>query len=713
MLGAGAYSYTVSAISALDGSTFAGVTSMKGTLDNVAGVLNIDAGGGDNTLMVSDAGSRVGATGALLTNSLISGLAPADISYQASGTFAGGITVWSGYGNDTIDVTSTRKDNGAGVRTITTLNTGLGDDNVTVSLSAATDGFFVLNTQGPFNHDYLQPGTVSSDNDTVNASASSLPLIIFGGQGNDTITGGSGNDIIFGDRGRVVYYDNLGNVAQVLGNGGLGDMTDGLVHQASYAYSTDLGVGGNDYIAAGEGNNIAIGGANGGALSGGFNGDYLVAGSGNDIMIGDNGEVLTNSAGLVTRYATTDTVASTGGNDSIQTGNGNNTVLGGMGDDTITTGNGTDTILGDNGTVQMDAAGLVFQQIESSQIGLGGNDKINTGSGRKIIVGGFGADTINGGVDPLTGVQIGAASDHIVLGDNGQVLYNAGGQVVSYETTDTLAATGGDDTISVGDGNNTILGGMGADTITSGNGTDTILGDNGFVQMDAVGNNYAQIGTKSQTSAGGGTTDLGGNDIIHAGSGNKNVLGGDGADSIILGAGNHIVLGDNGTVTYVAMGQTGAGLPLRYETTDTLAATGGDDTISVGDGNNTILGGMGADTITSGNGTDTILGDNGFVQMDAVGNNYAQIGTKSQTSAGGGTTDLGGNDVITALEAETKNVLGGDGMDTHHPGCRQRDGEQPHRARRQRHGDLCGDGPDGGGTAAALRDDRHAGCDRR
>ena len=84
-------------------------------------------------------------------------------------------------------------------------------------------------------------------------------------------------------------------------------------------------------------------------------------------------------------------------------------------------------------------------------------------------------------------------------------------------------------------------------------------------------------------------------------------------------ASNHIVLGDNGTVTYVAMGQMGAGLPLRYETTDTLAATGGDDTISVGDGNNTILGGMGADTITSGNGTDTILGDNGFVQMDARG----------------------------------------------------------------------------------------------
>lgn len=39
------------------------------------------------------------------------------------------------------------KDTATGQRTSTVLNTGEGDDTVTVTLSAGQDGFFVLNTQ--------------------------------------------------------------------------------------------------------------------------------------------------------------------------------------------------------------------------------------------------------------------------------------------------------------------------------------------------------------------------------------------------------------------------------------------------------------------------------------------------------------------------------------------------------------------------------------
>src|SRR5206468_1495618 len=101
---------------------------------------------------------------------------------------------------------------------------------------------------------------------------------------------------------------------------------------------------------------------------------------------------------------------------------------------------------------------------------------------------------------------------------------------------------------------------------------------------------------------------------------------------------NHIVIGDNGVVTYVPITLTGAGLPWVYETTDTLAVTGGVDLITVGDGNNTILGGMGADVIktdtgtgvgSTGSGTDTIIGDNGVVEMDVQGDKYARVATKS------------------------------------------------------------------------------------
>ncbi|MEK7246905.1 MAG: FlgD immunoglobulin-like domain containing protein, partial [Chloroflexota bacterium] len=58
---AGAYSYTVTATRA-DATTFAGTMAMRGTLDGVRGLLNIDAGAGTNALMVSDAGSRVADT---------------------------------------------------------------------------------------------------------------------------------------------------------------------------------------------------------------------------------------------------------------------------------------------------------------------------------------------------------------------------------------------------------------------------------------------------------------------------------------------------------------------------------------------------------------------------------------------------------------------------------------------------------------------------
>ena len=134
----------------------------------------------------------------------IRGLSAGPITYQASASanFADGITVWAGYGDDTIAIDGTHNRAVPGLRTVTTLNTGLGNDSVTVDLDTGTDGFFVLNTQGPYN-----PYLTLADRDRVNASASTLPLIIFGGQDNDQIISGTGNDILFGDRGRVHYFD--------------------------------------------------------------------------------------------------------------------------------------------------------------------------------------------------------------------------------------------------------------------------------------------------------------------------------------------------------------------------------------------------------------------------------------------------------------------------------------------------------------------------
>ncbi len=100
------------------------------------------------------------------------------------------LEIFLGSGGNTFSVNGTMK-RSDGFRTITSLNTGAGNDNVTVNLSAATDGFFALNTE--------------AGDDTVDAHNSTLPLVIFGGEGNDNITGGQGGDIIFGDEGLVDY----------------------------------------------------------------------------------------------------------------------------------------------------------------------------------------------------------------------------------------------------------------------------------------------------------------------------------------------------------------------------------------------------------------------------------------------------------------------------------------------------------------------------
>ncbi|MDP3511174.1 MAG: hypothetical protein Q8S20_00365, partial [Sulfuritalea sp.] len=397
---------------------------------------------------------------------------------------------------------------------------------------------------------------------------------------------------------------------------------------------------------------------------GGDGNDQITFTTGDHVVFGDNGMITYVAMDLVGEgkarlYETTDDLTGTGGVDNITLGDGNNTILGGMRGDTIASANGTDTILGDNGFIQRDVEGnnfaLIATKSQSSTTGpqsvtdLGGDDIITGLTGAKRAFGGDGNDQITF-----------TTGDHVVFGDNGMVTYVAmdlvgEGKALLYETTDMLALTGGNDSVTLGDGNNTVLGGLGVDIISTSAGSDTILGDNGFVQMDAEGNNFAQVATNSQSTTGGTITDLGGGDVITGGTGDKTVLGGDGADAVTLATGNHTVVGDNGAVTYVTLGATGAGNILSYTTTDTVATTGGGDTVTLGDGNNVVLTGTGSDAITTGTGTDTIVGDGGTVTMNATGTLFESIDSTMPL--------LGGNDVITSADG-TKTILGGVGADT-------------------------------------------------
>src|SRR5204863_3464905 len=118
-----------------------------------------------------------------------------------------------------------------------------------------------------------------SDDDTVNASASSLPLVIFGGWGNDSITGGSGNDVILSDFGRVQYVDPAtGQIIASLGAGGHGDSTSSQIVDPTWIYSRDLTLGGNDTVQGGAGQDILVGGAAN---------DMIDGGTADDLIFGD------------------------------------------------------------------------------------------------------------------------------------------------------------------------------------------------------------------------------------------------------------------------------------------------------------------------------------------------------------------------------------------------------------------------------------------
>ncbi|MDA1273124.1 MAG: hypothetical protein O2960_03590, partial [Verrucomicrobia bacterium] len=616
---------------------------LRGDLNQILGTLNLDLGDGRHLLMISDESANVGdgtagnpvritdqpVAGLPPTEITITGLTPAPaITYKAApaGNLADGVTIWTGWGAETIFVDGAhQRGNGAigSLRTVTTLNTGLGDDSVTVDLNAA-DGFFVLNTQGPEN---AFVGLLS-DRDNVDASTSTRPLVIFGGQDDDTIRGGKAADIIFGDRGLVTHFSGVTPVA-VFGNGGPGDRTDGVERALGFVATTSPEVGGNDTVYGLEGRDF---------LFGGFGGDLLDASASDvadDILVGDNGEARFSN-GIITQVNTTST--SLGGNDTVIAGKGANIAFGGVGNDTIVTGgdNLPDILVGDNGTANFDAANGRLLEIFTSAPADAGADVLTTGDGNSVVFGGSFSDLITSG----------AGSD-IVVGDNGHALFHSSTYVlVSIASAVPEQGTGVgrlvegvtyDDVINAGVGNNIVIGGSHSDYIFTLGGDDTVVGDNGNATFDATG--ILRVIQTDDPSHGDGDRILTGNgaDIVLAGSGSDFV---DAGSEALGDISRDIVAGDNGRAEFDAAGF----LALIFAT---VPDTGGPDTILLGGGNNVALGGADKDTITGGSGNDIILGDNGSATFDPASHLLVDIHTTDPVDADWDLIDAGnGNNVV-------------------------------------------------------------------
>jgi Ca2+-binding RTX toxin-like protein len=489
------------------------------------------------------------------------------------------------------------------------------------------DGAFAVNTQG--------------GDDTVDASASSLGIVIFGGLGHDTITGGSGDDIIFGDRGRVDYFNEGDAIVTRLGDAPepiTGFVTTQVVDDpnslvtiedsgASFPVPDDVadGMGTDDiglrglYVDINNGagflQTIRLIEDNTGTtltLTEPFDTDLDLPGP----VPGDESEYRISTIpedqtdGVVRDPTLLITVDNgMGGMDTIDAGPGNDQVFGGAEGDTISAGIGDDLVVGDAGRLDRsrdpaapadpgfgEVVGSLYDRLRTIAFDQGGADTIGGNAGADLILGGSSGDTVYG--DDVAGSAGAGDLADVIVGDNGEIEFVDG--VISHIfTTDTTEATGGSDTISGNAGDDLILGGVnGSSDVLSGNGGDDILlGDDGeLVYDDSIDPDLATLDFVRT-----GNVSLGGPDMIFGNAGEDLIFGGKGGDWIEGGSDDDLVFGDFAEAKLLAN---------QLDVVKTIDATeGGADVIFGNEHDDLLVGGAAGDFIDGDGDDDLIFGD--------------------------------------------------------------------------------------------------------
>ncbi|MCA9060805.1 MAG: calcium-binding protein, partial [Planctomycetaceae bacterium] len=333
---------------------------------------------------------------------------------------------------------------------------GMAGDQITAGTGTNT----ILGDEGTTQFDASGNLTLAESTNAVRGAADTFTLgsgtyRVIAGAGDEDITLGSGTNYVIGDAGRI----------RVNGDG------------TTTIESTDETVSGADTLTVSEGYNVLIGGS-------GIDDVTVQAGGGGSataIVIGDNGSLTLSSSGdlLSITSLSGDT---NGAADTISLTSGTNAVIGGAGADQITAGGGTNTVIADDGEAQFFADGSL-RLIQSTNSGNGANDTISLQDGTNTVVAGAGADqvTLGGGSNFVLGDE-GRVE---VLTDGGGV------PTGTTEVRTMNAAVGGADDISIGAGFNVVIGGAAGDTIeTTGSAVGArgiVLGDNGRLVLDNSG----------------------------------------------------------------------------------------------------------------------------------------------------------------------------------------------------------------------------------
>ena len=430
-----------------------------------------------------------------------------------------------------------------------------------------------------------------TDDDTVVGTASTLPLIIFGGYGSDDLRGGQGADAIFGDRGLVQWHAGGVLVAQS-GNGGVDDFTDGVLRPSTLITVRDNYLGGNDTIRGLGGEDVLIGGTGGDRIDGGL---------ARDLIFGDNVELdrrttLGNHTNPRFRVLSGTQLYSTDGSAT----NGAAQVTGAWQNDPA------------GATAWSDFQITLLDHADDTPADRFGDDYLAGGAGDDVIFGQLGDDVIQG--DGSIDLTVSAGR-------------NAAGDLVVAPSQEN-AATDGDDYIEGGGGTDTIFGNLGRDDIIGGSsslfslttpsqrpdGADLIFGGAGL-----------DIGRNDDTPGHGRDSDaiVGDNGTIYrivtaGGTGYRTFAydnyGGPANERLIPRAVDLLDYTPGGPDWPSYAGDIYGDDEVHGESGDDTVYTGGGNDVIFGDaGDDDLIGGWGHDWISGGTGIDGILGDDGRI----------------------------------------------------------------------------------------------------
>jgi Ca2+-binding RTX toxin-like protein len=411
-----------------------------------------------------------------------------------------------------------------------------------------------------------------------NAANPSLPLSVYGGQGNDTLLGGTANDSFYGLGGTDLINGGAGNDYLVTCYG----IPDEL---AAAGVESLFGGKGNDTLVGGKGTDVLDGGAGSDTFQNFDQRDTLIGGGDNDTLTASGMiyATLTDSSLALTFYSpaagwSSKTMAVRGfesvvlnANDSIPgtqpvlnaSGFGGSVTLNGTdaadiliggraadvingfgGDDLVTGGPGPDTLDGGAGHNQINESGLYIAQLtDTSLTSLRDRQTYS----ETDAISRFGTATLQAQINGLgfSIINASAFSGPVqLIGSGGRDILTGG------RFDDTISGLEGNDELHGKNGNDQLNGDDGNDKLSGDNGLDTLSGNKGEDTLWGGANNDTLFGAEAVYAYFDGMNEL------HGGFNNDRLIGGNSTDRMHGDAGNDMLLGNTGFNYYY--GGTGA-----------------------------------------------------------------------------------------------------------------------------------------------------------